>query len=119
MTDKREVINPHDKILIDCEDFNAACIAVIFVGMGKYGIQKGPNDDGLPILIVCDKDKWAQKTNSMSFDEYIESIPPERVVKALRSMELVGEKTSLSDPVYRAHKLAQQIENQLKKTNHI
>jgi hypothetical protein len=103
MTDIREVINPHDKITIDCSDMDAAQLAVLFVGNGKYGIE---GDDGLPLLLLGGSEEWSQKVHGKSMGEWSDSISEERLKAALLSMELTGRRSSISDPVGYAHKIA-------------
>lgn len=105
MSDIREVANPHDAIFVDCGDMEAARLAVLAVGMGAYGIE---GDDGLPILL-WGADTWVQETYQMSLEEWMASVDKLRVATALESFSLCGERSSISDPVGKAHRLAQSI----------
>jgi hypothetical protein len=106
MADIREVTNPHDKITIDCMDMDAARLAVLYVGDGWYGID---GEGGMPILAMGASETWAKETYKKSLQEWAESIEAERLATALESMQLVGERSSLSDPVKNAHEMAKQI----------
>lgn len=92
---RKDVINPHDKITIDCTNEKAAQLAVLIVGRGAYGI-----DDGvLPVFLFGGGDEWCQKKYQMTLDELLDSTPILEIVEALESMELEGERSSTSDPV--------------------
>lgn len=111
MSDIREVINPHDKITIDCTDMDAARAAVLAVGMGKYGISDG----GLPIFILGGGEEYFQKNYRKSVQEFFDSVSLERLATALESMQMTDglEPTSLLQPVAIAHGMASQIRKNL------
>jgi hypothetical protein len=108
-----EVINPHDKITIDCTNIPAAQLAVIYVGRGGYGIDDGDGKNILPILLFGGHEKWAQENYGMSFEEWQDTVRPEDMATALESMRLEHERSSSSDPVGNAHEMARRIRAKL------
>lgn len=102
---RREVTNPHDKITIDYSDPEAAQIAVLLVGGGAYGIA-----DEMPIFILGGSEEWAQETYGKSLADFADTVSSERVIKALRSMQLEHVRSSMSDPVGKAHGYADAME---------
>ena len=106
--DIREVINPHDKITIDCADEDAARLAVLVVGNGAYGIE-----NCLPLLLLGGSEEWAKNTFGKSLQEWADTVSEERLATALESMSLVGERSSISDPVGHAHRMAEKIRQRL------
>jgi hypothetical protein len=107
---EREIINPHDKIFIDCSDMPAAQKAILLIGAGQYGIE---GEDGLPLLVFGGQEEWSQKIYNQSFQEWFDSVPLDRVAEALLSMRLEGERSSLYDLVGRAHKIAKRIKGKV------
>lgn len=106
----KEVQNPHDKIFIDVSDKEAACIAVIMCGEGWYGIE-----DTMPLFA---NDDFALENFGKFWQELFDSMDKLRVARALESMRLEGERSSMTDPVGWAHKTAKFIrEKEQGKTN--
>ncbi len=99
---EREVINPHDAIFIAYTDPEAARMAVLIVGNGAYGIE---GDDGLPLLLFG-ASEWVADTYGLTVQQWFDRMDRERLATALESMRLKGERSSLSDPVGVAHRLA-------------
>jgi len=106
MGDIREMVNPHDKITLLCTDIDAARLAVLFIGNGRYCID----NDEMPIFIFGGSEKWIEEKYSMPFDGFVKSISSERLIVALRSFRAPNGVSSTVDPVSFAHKLADRIE---------
>ena len=102
----RQVTNPSDKITIDYTDKDAARMAVIIIGRGKYGIS---GDDGLPVFLFGGHEEWAQQEYQCTFDKFVDSVPKDRIATALESLKNVHNRTSLNDIVGRAHAYAEAI----------
>ena len=111
MSDIREVTNPHDKIIIDCADMDAARAAVLCVGLGRYGISDG----GLPLFILGGAEEYFQKTYQKSVSQFLSSVSQERLATALESMQMADgrEPTSLIELVALAHGMASQIRKEI------
>jgi len=107
MPDIKELANPHDKITLDCEDIDAARIAVLLVGRGQYCII----GDEMPLFLFGGHEQWFQKTYGKSLDDLSDSVDPMRVAAVLKSFSLVhGGRSSVNDPVGYAHHMAAGIE---------
>ena len=54
-----EIINPSDKVLIQSESFEAACLVTLIAGDGKYALQEvGGEGRGMPMFLFGGSDKW-------------------------------------------------------------
>jgi hypothetical protein len=107
---EREVINPHDSIFIGYADPEAAQVAVMVAGNGAYGIE---GDGGMPLFLidgVAGMERWVGERYGTTLTDWIRRMDRKRLVVALRSMRLPGERSSMSAPVSHAHALADQIE---------
>lgn len=102
---RKQVINPHDEITIDCTNEAAAALAIILIGNGWYGI------DGLvPVLAFGGIDKWLAETFGASdLNEWVDSVESGDLAAALESMQHEGERSSISNPVAAAHDLAAKV----------
>jgi hypothetical protein len=101
----KEVRNPHDKIFIDISDKEAACIAIVMCGEGWYGIE-----DTMPLFA---DDDFAKEKFGKPWQELFDSIDKLRVARALESMRLEHERSSMTDPVGWAHKTAEIIRKRI------
>lgn len=101
--DRREVTNPHDKITIDYTDKDAARAAVLWVGEGAYGIE---GEDGMPLLIFGAAETWIRDQYDKTIAEFFDTVSKERLIVALKSMRLSHRRSSMSDPVGNAHRMA-------------
>lgn len=109
MEDRREIINPHDKMTIDFSDQEAAILAVFAVGNGRYGIVDKTGEDGMPLFVFGGFRPWYADRFGASADDQFDNITG-RVIIALRSWRLEGERSSMSDPTSLARKIADQLE---------
>lgn len=98
----RKVINPHDEITIGYDDVDAARIALLIVGAGAYCIE----GDDMPLFVFGGSEEWVQKTYNMPMGDWLGTVSKERICAALESMAIVGYRSSMSDPVGNAHKVA-------------
>jgi hypothetical protein len=111
MSDIREIINPSDKITINCDDLDAARLAVVVLSQGWHCIK----DDAMPVLALCDENEWAKQTYNKTLQEWADSISIERMASALESVANVGERTSMNDIVGTAQKAAKRLRERMKK----
>ncbi len=89
---------------INCDDMDAARLAILILGRGWYGIE-----GALPLLAMGNSHLWAQQTYGKNFQEWANSIDEKRIAAALESVANVGERTSLNDIVKQAHGMAENI----------
>lgn len=110
-----EIANPHDKATIDCSNPIAACIAVALVGNGAYGIigkatEAGDGNkfisSGMPIFIFGGCDEWFSSNFGFAFEEAFNKTDKSEIIRALESIELVYERTSVNDFQGRAKEIA-------------
>jgi DNA repair photolyase len=101
----KEVQNPHDKMFIDISDKEAACVAIVMCGEGWYGIE-----DTMPLFA---DDDFAKENFGKPWQELFDSMDKLRVARALESMRLEHERSSMSDPVGWAHKTAEIIRKRI------
>lgn len=111
MENRKELINPHDKITLDCSNVQAAQMAVLILGNGAYGIE----DDVLPLLLFGTAEKWCQEKYGKCLEEWMESIELADIATVFESMRLEHERSSISDPVGHAHEYAAAIRKKLAK----
>ena len=71
--------------------------------LGWYGIK---GDDGLPILALWGVEPYIRETYNMGVEEWLVSIPADRLAAALETVANVGERTSMNDIVGKAHEMA-------------
>lgn len=101
----KEIINPSDKAFINVQDKEAACLAIALMSEGRYGIE-----ETLSIFLFGGSDDWFIKEFGRNVEESFEHVGKHRISKALRTVRLDGERTSLNDIVERAINLADLIE---------
>jgi hypothetical protein len=55
-----EVINPSDPVVFETENFEAAAVACVIVGEGRYGLQGTVNDIRweVPLFLFGGSDEW-------------------------------------------------------------
>ena len=46
-----ELVNPSDAVTFECEDVRVACVAVLVLGEGKYGLTDTKGDSVLPLFM--------------------------------------------------------------------
>lgn len=103
MTERREIINPHDCFTIDYSDPSAAQKAVILLGEGQYGID---GSGGLPLLLIeGTEETWCKTHHGCEFMAWWNSIDRQRVAKAMLSVRLEGERSSVFEMDKHAKKL--------------
>ncbi|MFI2810174.1 hypothetical protein [Microbulbifer sp. JSM ZJ756] len=106
---RREISNPSDKATIDCSDREAACLAVLILGQGKYGIIDDEGDQGMPIFVFGGVEEWIEDTFGKSIEQFQESVSHARLAAALESVQLEGVRSSMNDFTGRAHQYAAQL----------
>lgn len=103
---KREIINPHDKAFINFDDPEAACLAILIVGRGAYGIK---GYDGLPLFLLGgDIEGWWKERFGRTIQES-QDMSNDRLQAALLSMHLAGKRSSITDFVEAAHRYAEML----------
>lgn len=110
MSTMREIINPHDKMFIDCENENAACAAILIIGRGMYGIR-----DVMPVMLLDSAvNDFVSKKGFNKLADFMRSVEEKDIASALRSIVVDGEISSLVDIVRMANSIADKIEEHLK-----
>jgi len=103
-----EIVNPSDRATVSIADPEAACLAVLWVGRGAYGIKSDELE--MPLLIEGRINHWIRQRFGCSLEELLDRVSRSRLSSALRTFRLEGERTSLNDFVARAHALAEKLE---------
>lgn len=104
---KYEIINPSDECYIVAYDENIACVSVLLLGMGCYGLKDTDGNTVLPIFILGGADEW--------IDEHIGNLEEfmlknkSAIADCLRTVYYPEERTSLNDIQGRALKLAEDL----------
>ena len=107
-----ELSNPHDKILLDAEDLLDACCAALFAGRGYYGVYPVDGEgEGMPPFPFGGAAQWIELHGGG--DALLGRVKTPGVIAALRSFRWAhGERSSTSDPVGYAHRLAEKLEEE-------
>lgn len=94
---KFEIINPSDEAYIE-GDFKICCLATLFFGDGKYGLQQVGGDLTMPILFFEPRpDEWFKSQFGKPLKELLDEVSKEELGKALLSVKLARKRTSLND----------------------
>jgi hypothetical protein len=104
-----EISNLSDKATIDCSDRVAACLAVVVLSGGAYGIIDDDGNNGMPIFLFGGHDEWFQKEFGNTFKETLKEVGNNRIADALDTVQLVYERTSLNDFTKTAHIMAEKL----------
>lgn len=104
-----EISNPSDKATIDCTNLLAAHLAVVLLASGRFGIIDDDGEHGMPIFLFGGHDEFFQNKHGKALKDAFYSCGYKEVAKALKSIELVGERSSLNDFTSRAHELADEL----------
>jgi hypothetical protein len=94
-----EIINPSDKAFIEASIFEVACVAVSILGEGQYGLKEVDGDNKMPVFLFGNPDYFFKNKFGKTFEEVLVSTDRDEIVKALESVRLEGERTSLNDIV--------------------
>lgn len=103
-----ELVNPSDKVLLQSEEFEPACLAAIHAGHGWYGLEGEGGELVLPILATGGADEWFTERFGVTLEGSLDRIPMDQVCTVLESFRYPEgyEPTSLNDIVQNAHELA-------------
>jgi len=104
-----EISNPSDKATIDCSNLIAAHLAVLILAGGRYGIIDDKGLNGMPIFLFGGHDEFFQDKHGLTVGDALEKVGMDEIAKALESIELEGERTSLNDFTMRAKEIAEQL----------
>lgn len=104
-----EISNPSDKATIDCSNLIAAHLAVLILAGGRYGIIDDEGTNGMPIFLFGGHDEFFQDKHGLTVGDALEKVGMDEIAKALESIELEGERTSLNDFTKRANEIAEQL----------
>lgn len=69
-----EIVNPSDPYTFEAENVDIACVAVLFLGNGAYGLNVPdgqPNPDCPMFLFGGDPAAWAEKRLGCSLNDYL------------------------------------------------
>ncbi len=103
---KFEIINPSDEAYIE-GGFKECCLATLFFGEGQYALKQEGGDLTMPLFLGGGHNEWLKKTFGKGLKELFAEIEKEDIMKALRSVHLAKERSSLNDFTTHAHKLAE------------
>lgn len=106
-----EIANPRDKAIIDCTNLLAAQLAVLIIGNGKYGITDNTGENGMPSFVLGGINEWPIEKHGMSLEQALDATPLSEIIKALQSVKLCGERTSINDFTTRAHEIAKTLKD--------
>jgi len=107
MTEKKkfEIINPSDEAYIE-GSFKVCCLATLIFGEGQYALQQVDGNLKMPLFIFgIGFQEWLKKTFGKEFTGLLDETNIKDIKKALLSIHLVRERTSLNDFTSYAHKL--------------
>jgi oligoribonuclease NrnB/cAMP/cGMP phosphodiesterase (DHH superfamily) len=104
---KYEISNPSDQVFIDCDNFEATCLAVVMLGEGQYGLEGIDNDRKMPVFLFGGHDEFFLETFGKDFEGSLNAMPHTELVKAFDGVYMEHERTSLNDIVGRAKQLAE------------
>lgn len=109
---EREIIKPKERAYIDFSNPAAAFFAVLLLGKGWYGISDGPHGEpGTPMTPVQARMRsWFLARFGVSMEDSLKSMGHAAVARALRSVRLAGERSSVNDLVGNARRLADQLD---------
>lgn len=68
-----EISNPSDCITIEADDELVACVAVLLLGSGKYGLVRQDGATVLSIFLLGGADAWIAERVGDNLDEWIEA----------------------------------------------
>jgi len=100
------VTNSRERITIDCSDRIAACLAVLCIGRGRYGVDGA---QGMPAFPCGGFDVWMEETFGLSVENAVRSIGYQRIADALDTVRQVHAIELSSDIVSYAGSLARQL----------
>lgn len=104
-----EISNPSDKATIDCSNLIAAHLAILILAGGRYGIIDDDGTNGMPIFLFGGHDEFFQDRHGLTVGNALEKVGLNEIAKALDSIELEGDRTSLNDFTGRAKEIAEQL----------
>lgn len=82
-----EIVNPSDMYTIETKDFLPACLAVLWLGQGKYallGLDKG--GETMPIFLFGGYESWFRDRFGKDVDLLIQEMPAADLAAALESV---------------------------------
>lgn len=103
-----EIINPSDKAFIE-GDFPTCVVATLLFGGTHYGLKEVDGDLTMPVFLLGGCKEWTRETFGKTPQEMADSLPSEELAKALLSVTLAYERSSLNDFTSYAHKLGNEI----------
>jgi len=110
---KFEIINPSDEAYIE-GDFKSCCLATLFFGNVQYGLKQVDGDLEMPLFIFGDADEWLTKQFGKTLEKLLAETSKEEIGKALLSVHLVRERSSLNDFTTYAYNLGKKLLETLK-----
>lgn len=97
-----EIMNPSDKCFIEGTDFKTVCIATIFLGEGKYGLEQIEPKGYLSMPPIIFAKSWFSERFGQTVEEAIKTSDKNSLRDVLSTVKLAGEQSSLNDIVGRA-----------------
>lgn len=104
-----EIVNPSDPYTLKSDDFEAAALACVILGNGKYALK--PLEDGgveVPLFVFGGHDEWFQKTFGVTLDGSLSRVERSRIAAVLETVTIGNSKkrSSMNDIGGRAKALA-------------
>lgn len=75
MTDKKvyELSNPSDAVHVEAEDTTVACVAVLLLGQGRYGLRDEHGETVLPLLFLGGLHQWLAARKITDLDTFLKA----------------------------------------------
>jgi hypothetical protein len=86
-----EITNPSDPYTLAAPDFRSACVAVVVLGEGNYGLREVNGERTMPLFLFGGHDEWFQKQFGMNVADALQATPRETIVDVLQSV-IIGNK---------------------------
>lgn len=66
-----EIINPSDPYTMECERFDVASAAILFLGEGRYAGRCGDDTKSVPLFFFGGAEKWFKETHGVELGEFL------------------------------------------------
>jgi len=81
-----EIVNPSDPYTISGDDEEAACLAALLLGSGKYGLADEQGEQVMPIFLLGGCKEWVREKYGKDVEEWASGFPRDRLAAALESV---------------------------------
>lgn len=83
-----EIVNPSDAYTISGEDVEAAILACVYLGNGKYALRDEKDEQQCPLFLFGGTDDYFQHRFKMTLEQFMKSISLDRLATALESVTI-------------------------------